>query len=69
MSDLFNGDIPTADAEARRRVNRAVPLAARMRPRTLAEYAGQKHILGEGKLLKRAIEADRFSSLNHLASG
>ena len=46
-----------------RRVSRAIPLAARMRPRTLAEYAGQKHILGEGKLLRRAIEADRFSSL------
>src|SRR5204863_4434550 len=39
------------------------PLAARMRSRTLAEYAGQTHILGEGKLLRRAIEADRFSSL------
>jgi len=34
-----------------------------MRPRTLAEVAGQKHILGEGCLLRRAIEADRFSSL------
>lgn len=63
MSDLFNGDIPTADAATRRRVSRAIPLAARMRPRSLAEYAGQRHILGEGKLLRRAIEADRFSSL------
>lgn len=34
-----------------------------MRPRTLAEYVGQQHILGEGKLLRRAIEADRISSL------
>lgn len=34
-----------------------------MRPRTLDEYAGQQHILGEGKLLRRAVEADRFSSL------
>lgn len=39
------------------------PLAARMRPRTLDEVAGQKHILAEGNLLRRAIEADRFSSL------
>ena len=39
------------------------PLAARMRPRTLHEYAGQQHILGPGKLLRRAIEADRISSL------
>lgn len=34
-----------------------------MRPRTLDEIAGQHHILGEGKLLRRAIEADRFTSL------
>jgi putative ATPase len=39
------------------------PLAARMRPRSLAEYAGQGHILGEGKLLRRAVQADRFSSI------
>jgi putative ATPase len=40
------------------------PLAARMRPRTLDEYIGQEHIVGEGKLLRRAIEADRlFSSI------
>lgn len=40
-----------------------MPLAARMRPRALSEYVGQGHILGEGKLLRRAIEADRFTSL------
>ncbi len=39
------------------------PLAERMRPRNLDEYAGQQHILGPGCLLRRAIEADRFSSL------
>ncbi len=40
------------------------PLAARMRPRTLDEYIGQEHIVGQGKLLRRAIEADRlFSSI------
>ena len=39
------------------------PLAARMRPLSLSEIAGQHHILGEGKLLRRAIEADRFTSL------
>ncbi len=39
------------------------PLSARMRPRSIEEYVGQKHILGEGKLLTRAIEADRISSL------
>src|SRR5271154_1778306 len=39
------------------------PLAARMRPRNLDEYAGQTHILGAGQLLRRAIEADRIQSL------
>jgi putative ATPase len=42
---------------------RSQPLAARMRPRTLNEYAGQSHILGPGQLLRRAIEADRIQSL------
>ena len=45
-------------------VRREAPLAARMRPRTLDEFVGQTHIIGEGRLLRRAIEADRlFSSL------
>ena len=38
------------------------PLADRMRPRTLDEFIGQKHIVGEGRLLRRAIEADRLTS-------
>jgi putative ATPase len=41
----------------------APPLAWRMRPRALSEFIGQEHILGPGKLLRRAIEADRFMSL------
>ena len=39
------------------------PLAYRMCPRTLDEYRGQEHILGQGKLLRRAVEADRITSL------
>ena len=39
------------------------PLAARMRPRTLGEVAGQEHILGPGKLLRRVIEADRLTNI------
>src|ERR1700683_3801310 len=39
------------------------PLAARMRPRHLDEFAGQRHILAPGQLLRRAIEADRIQSL------
>jgi putative ATPase len=41
----------------------AAPLAARMRPRNLAEFAGQTHILSPGQLLRRAIESDRIQSL------
>ncbi|MCX5704666.1 MAG: replication-associated recombination protein A [Candidatus Omnitrophica bacterium] len=40
-----------------------VPLSVRMRPQVLDEFVGQEHILGIGKLLRRAIEADRLSSL------
>src|SRR5437660_1726305 len=43
--------------------SRRQPLAARMRPRDLSEFAGQTHILGPGQLLRRAIEADRIQSL------
>jgi putative ATPase len=43
--------------------NRVAPLAARMRPRSLEEFVGQGHILAPGKLLRRAIEADRLPSL------
>jgi putative ATPase len=46
------------------RMKSEAPLAARMRPRTLDEYVGQQDIIGSGKLLRRAIEADRlFSSI------
>jgi len=45
-------------------MSQEAPLAARMRPRTFAEFVGQEHIIGPGKLLRRAIEADRlFSSI------
>src|SRR5512142_1264458 len=57
MSDLF-------DHALEERMKSDAPLAARMRPRTLDEYVGQEHIVGPGKLLRRAIEADRlFSSI------
>ena len=39
------------------------PLAARMRPSTLAEFVGQEHIVGEGRALRRAIENDAVPSL------
>jgi len=46
------------------RMKKEAPLAVRMRPRTLEEFVGQEHIVGPGKLLRRAIETDRlFSSI------
>lgn len=61
MDSLFP-DNPQSSKPTENLTNDA-PLAARMRPSTLVEIAGQTHILGEGKLLRRAIEADLFSSL------
>ena len=43
--------------------NEDLPLAARMRPENLDEYAGQKHLLGEGKVLRRLIENDKIGSM------
>src|SRR5256714_2627691 len=57
VHDLFEQkeEVETADG--------AAPLATRMRPRALEEFVGQEHILGPGKLLRRAIEADRLPSV------
>jgi putative ATPase len=44
-------------------LRQAQPLAARMRPQSLGEFAGQQHFLGEGKLLRRLLAADRLSSV------
>ncbi|HEX4610472.1 MAG TPA: replication-associated recombination protein A [Urbifossiella sp.] len=54
--DLFSDMREANRAKAR-------PLAARMRPRTLDEFVGQEHVLGPGKLLRRALLADRLSSV------
>ncbi len=58
--DLFNEQPETPKSTAGAGT---APLAARMRPRKLADIVGQEHILGEGKLLRRAIEADRLGSI------
>lgn len=70
MDDLFASDPAEAgveepvgtDAEAMTAAW-VEPLASRMRPRTLDEYVGQEQVLGSGRLLRRAVEADRFTSL------
>ncbi len=41
----------------------SAPLAERMRPRTIAEYVGQSHLLAEGSLLRRSIEEDKLFSM------
>jgi putative ATPase len=57
VQDLFAEQV---DVEA---IDSAAPLATRMRPRSLGEFVGQEHILAPGKLLRRAIEADRLPSV------
>ncbi|MFH1478824.1 MAG: replication-associated recombination protein A [Candidatus Omnitrophota bacterium] len=56
MSDLFNSQTQPDNLSNR-------PLSVRMRPRTLEEFVGQEHILGKDKLLRRAIDADKITSL------
>ena len=48
---------------ARKEKESSAPLASRMRPRTLDEVVGQEHIIGHGRMLERAIRADRLSSI------
>ncbi len=54
-------DLFSIHAEQEKRKD--APLAAKMRPQTLDEFVGQEEIVGEGRLLRRAIQADRMSSL------
>jgi putative ATPase len=57
MTDLFEHSLQES-------LSQEAPLAARMRPTNLSEYIGQSHVIGEGKLLRRAIQTDRlFSSI------
>jgi len=51
------------ERQAAENLEQAKPLAARMRPKDLAEFAGQTHFLGEGKLLRRMLLADRIQSV------
>ena len=60
--DLFNPDYEGARKEEKGSSG-SVPLAFRMSPRSMEEYVGQEHIIGNGMLLRRAIDADRITSL------
>lgn len=50
------------EEKRKEKISEEAPLALRMRPKNLKEFVGQEHILSKGKLLRRAIEADRISS-------
>src|SRR6266404_3944447 len=64
VDDLFSEPLNAkVKAPSAPNIHSHQPLAARMRPRDLNEFAGQSHILGPGQLLRRAIEADRIQSL------
>src|SRR3954452_23638975 len=60
---VVEGELFTEEKTATEVIDRAAPLATRMRPLSLDEFVGQQHILGPGKLLRRAIEADRLPSV------
>lgn len=62
FDDLF-GNVDEDDTGESSSLYTAMPLAARMRPRSIVEVVGQDHILGEGRLLRRVIEADRLTNL------
>ncbi|MFM7325053.1 MAG: AAA family ATPase, partial [Nodosilinea sp.] len=51
------------DHHRQRQIDREAPLAARLRPRSLEEFIGQDRVVGPGRLLRRAIQADQLSSL------
>ena len=59
----MNEDLGFLAPEESRETRMSQPLAARMRPSTLDEFAGQKHLLGPGKVLRRLIEADTVTSM------
>lgn len=54
---------PPGDSPRNQTVPANAPLAERMRPRSIAEFTGQEHLLGEGRILRRMIETDNLSSL------
>ena len=51
------------DLHREQQIQREAPLPARMRPRTFGEFVGQEHIVGEGKVLRKAIEQDQLYSI------
>ena len=65
--DLF-GNEPDGVDESVFDVSADAPLAERMRPRTLEEYAGQRHLVGQGRVLAKALEGDLTAELLDVAA-
>ena len=64
MTGKAEGTMDLFDHRMQENLKKEAPLAARMRPRKLEDFVGQDEIIGEGRLLRRAIEADKlFSSI------
>ena len=63
LRGIISNMSPLFDAEEQANRRHAEPLAVRMRPQTLDEFVGQEHFLGEGKLLRRLLAADRLGSV------
>jgi putative ATPase len=63
VMDLFNENSDASDVSSKEAPNPQEPLATRMRPRSLSEFVGQEHIVGEGKMLRRMINSSVIGSL------
>ena len=63
LSLSTEGDAQAADAMKEGVVDFTMPLASRLRPKSLEEFVGQKHLLGPGKMLRQLIERDQISSM------
>ncbi|MBI4201452.1 MAG: replication-associated recombination protein A [Chloroflexi bacterium] len=60
---VYNSSVTLFNHQRRQRLRKTAPLAARMRPRAFDELVGQEHIVGQGRVLRRAIEADQVPSM------
>jgi len=56
-------NMPLFDVGEEKALPDSMPLAARMRPRTFSEFVGQEHLVAEGRILRKSIEADRLPSM------
>jgi len=60
---MMGSGMPLFDLQQRGSVADTVPLAARMRPQSFAEFVGQEHLVGEGRVFRKCVEADQLPSM------